>query len=30
MLPWFVKVHDDMMTMEIPEMGSYDEIAMAY
>jgi hypothetical protein len=30
MLPWFVKVHDDMMTMEIPEMGSYDEIAMAH
>jgi hypothetical protein len=29
-LPWFVKVHDDMTTMEIPEMGSYAEIALAY
>jgi hypothetical protein len=30
MLPWFVKVHDDMSTMEVPEMGSYAEIAMAH
>jgi hypothetical protein len=30
MLPWFVKVHNDMSTMEIPEMGSYAEIALAH
>jgi hypothetical protein len=29
-LPWFVRVHEDMTTMEIPEMGSYDEIAMSH
>jgi hypothetical protein len=29
-LPWFVKVSEDMATMEIPEMGSYAEIAMAH
>jgi hypothetical protein len=29
-LPWFVKVHDNMTTMEIPEMGSYAEIALAH
>jgi hypothetical protein len=30
MLPWFVRVHDDMTTMEVPDMGSYQEIATAY
>ncbi|OAK93360.1 hypothetical protein IQ06DRAFT_178379, partial [Phaeosphaeriaceae sp. SRC1lsM3a] len=30
MLPWLVLVHDDMTTMEIPEMGSYQEIAAAH
>ncbi|KAF1937909.1 hypothetical protein EJ02DRAFT_355705, partial [Clathrospora elynae] len=30
MLPWFVKVHDDMSTMEVPGMGSYAEIATAH
>ncbi|KAF1935038.1 hypothetical protein EJ02DRAFT_428800 [Clathrospora elynae] len=30
MLPWFVKVHDDMSTMEVPKMGSYAKIATAH
>lgn len=29
-LPWLVKVQDDMATMEMPEMGSYQEIALAH
>ena len=29
-LPWFVKVGEDMQTMEIPEMGTYAEIQAAY
>jgi hypothetical protein len=30
MLPWFVRVHRDMKTMEVPEMGSYADIATAH
>jgi hypothetical protein len=30
MLPWFVQVHHDMTTMEMPDMGSYQEIATAF
>jgi hypothetical protein len=30
MLPWFVRVHPDMKTMEVPEMGSYADIATAH
>jgi hypothetical protein len=29
-LPWYVLVNDDMSTMEVPEMGTYAEIAMAH
>jgi hypothetical protein len=29
-LPWFVKVHDDMTIMEISEIELYAEIALAY
>ncbi|KAI8930553.1 hypothetical protein NX059_012163 [Plenodomus lindquistii] len=29
-LPWFVLVQEDGETMEVPEMGSYEEIAQAH
>ncbi|KAH8708430.1 hypothetical protein GQ44DRAFT_593944, partial [Phaeosphaeriaceae sp. PMI808] len=28
-LPWYVKVQEDMATMENPEMGSYQGLMMA-
>lgn len=30
MLPWFVRVQDDMATMEVPGMGTYEDIRHAY
>ena len=29
-LPWYIKVNNDMATIEIPEMGTYAEIALAH